>query len=397
MKNKLQWTIFTILLPVIGSFFPKDKELSTLTIPFYSEQLSYSFDPDLVIAAPKTMEEQEIVAFYRNLEETSYESLISTLKKHQSKYNLNDWLVYELTKKIVDHIYTGKSDKQKNLTTWFLLSKLGYDTRLAFLKNQAFIYVRTEEEIFETPLIEDENHRFVGLSEMQQKRSKSSKGVYLLNFLAAPNGKSFSFSLKELPALKIGQQNKTFQFTWNGETFQLPIQIDKTLIDVMDNYPVIAESGYLSTPMSNTLKNSLLPHLRDIIKDKTQKEKLEILVTFTRSAFKYREDEDYFGRSRPMIPDEVFFYPYSDCEDRSAVFFSLVEELLGLPMIVVAFPDHLTIAVGLDEPIGPSIKYKGKKFYICDPTGPSNSSEIGRVPKGYERQSFEILMDNFDE
>ena len=63
-------------------------------------------------------------------------------------------------------------------------------------------------------------------------------------------------------------------------------------------------------------------------------------------------------------------------------------------MIIVAFPDHLTVAVALDQPIGPSIKYKGKKFYIVDPTGPSNSSEIGRVPKGYEKQSFEILMDN---
>ena len=118
---------------------------------------------------------------------------------------------------------------------------------------------------------------------------------------------------------------------------------------------------------------------------------LEIITAFTRSAFNYKTDENHFGRSKPMIREEVFYYPYSDCEDRVAVFFGLVKELLNLPMLVIAFPDHLTIGVALDQPIGPAIRHKGKKYYICDPTGPNNSYEIGRIPKGYERKSFEIL------
>ena len=83
-----------------------------------------------------------------------------------------------------------------------------------------------------------------------------------------------------------------------------------------------------------------------------------------------------------MIADEVFFYPYSDCEDRSALFYALVRELLDLPMIVVAFPDHLTVAVSLEEELpGAVISYQGRRYYICDPTGPVNSSEIGIFPK----------------
>ena len=92
-----------------------------------------------------------------------------------------------------------------------------------------------------------------------------------------------------------------------------------------------------------------------------------------------------------MIADEVFHYPYSDCEDRSALFFCLVKEIIDLPMIIVAFTDHLTIAVALEEEIGDAIRYEGKNYYICDPTGPVNSTDIGAFPSGYRNAKFKII------
>jgi len=368
--------------------------IETLTIPFYSEVLNIQYPLDIKQEFTKKLEETSIVNFYEQLEDTNYEPLLASITKYQSKLRLNDWLVYELTQKIIEEVYINNTRKEKVLANWFLLSKLGYDTRLAFLKNEVFIYVRSIDDIYETPLIEDGGNRFVGLPEMQYKRKSKNKAVYLLNFLPAPNGKDFTFSLADLPYLKADKIQKKFKFDWEETSYEIAIQCDKTLVEVMKKYPVIGETDYIETPFSGTLKKSLLPQIQAIITGKSTKETLEILTTFTRSAFKYREDESYFGKSKPMIRDEVFFYPYSDCEDRSALFYGLVDELLGLPMILVAFPDHLTVAVALEEPIGPSIRYKGKKFYICDPTGPSNSSEIGKVPKGYEKQSFEILADN---
>lgn len=370
--------------------------METVSIPFYSEQIVLTYDAAIKHNFSHKLEEQTIVRYYEALEAANYEPLVNALQNEQERLALNGWLVYELTQKAVAEIYKGNARKTQTLATWFLLSKLGYDTRLAFLKNETFIYVRTLEDIYETPLIEDQGNKFVGLTEMQHKRTSTSKGVYLLNFLASPNGKPFSFSLHQLPQLKPKQQQKKFDFEWADTNYEMTVQCDQTLVKIMEKYPVIGETDYVKTPFSPMLQKSLLPQLKKIIAGKTTKEALEILATFTRSAFTYKEDESYFGRSKPMIRDEVFFYPYSDCEDRSALFFGLVESLLDLPMIIVAFPDHLTVAVALEEPIGPSINYKGKKFYIVDPTGPSNSSEIGRIPKGYEKQSFEILMDNMN-
>ena len=394
MQISLRLSIALFLIPLCYSFLWEKTNKETISIPFYSEQINLTYDSAIKQDFSGKLEEQTIVRYYEALEEADYEPLVNALQKQQKRLALNGWLIYELTQKVVAEIYKDKARKTQTLATWFLLSKLGYDTRLAFLKNETFIYVRTLEDIYETPLIEDQGNKFVGLTEMQYKRTSTSKGVYLLNFLASPNGKPFSFSLNELPQLKSKEQQKKFDFEWATTNYELTIQCDQTLVKVMEKYPVIGETDYVKTPFSPMLQKSLLPQLAKIIAGKTTKEALEILATFTRSAFTYKEDEAYFGRSKPMIRDEVFFYPYSDCEDRSAVFFGLVEALLELPMIIVAFPDHLTVAVALEEPIGPSIGYKGKKFYIVDPTGPSNSSEIGRIPKGYEKQSFEILMDN---
>jgi len=63
-------------------------------------------------------------------------------------------------------------------------------------------------------------------------------------------------------------------------------------------------------------------------------------------------------------------------------------------MIVIAYKDHLTIAVATSQPIGNPIHHGKRKYYICDPTGPSNSGEIGTPPRGYRNKRFEVLEIN---
>jgi hypothetical protein len=60
-------------------------------------------------------------------------------------------------------------------------------------------------------------------------------------------------------------------------------------------------------------------------------------------------------------------------------------------MIVIAYEDHLSIAVSAPNLRGDAVTYNGQVFVFCDPTGPQNSSEIGRIPPGYEDQTFEII------
>jgi hypothetical protein len=162
----------------------------------------------------------------------------------------------------------------------------------------------------------------------------------------------------------------------------------------MEHSPLFEEAKYNQTPLSNSASNSLLPQFKEIFKFKTEIEALEIIAIFTRSAFRYKDDQDYFGRNKPMIGDELFHYPYSDCEDQSALFYYLVDELLQLPMIVIAYYDHLTIAVAITKSIGKPIRFENRKYLICDPTEPHNPEKIENAPNGYRNRSFEVLKTN---
>jgi hypothetical protein len=310
------------------------------------------------------------------------------LRKQQ--FRLNDWLYYDLMKRTVSAMIGSKKDSNVELTCWFLLTKSGFDTRLTYLKDQQFVYVYTEDEIFEVPMITEEGRNFANLTSIPAK-SNSRQALYMLNFTPNPGGQSFGFYLQELPLIKSEIEQKHFSFHYNGKDYEMEVDVDNTSADIMSAYPFIEEQQYLQIPLSRSIAGSLLPKLKSWVNGLSKIETLELLVAFTRSSFQYKEDKEYFGKSKPMIADEVFIYPYSDCEDRSALFFCLAKELVDLPMIIVAFPDHLTVGVALEEEIGAAIRFKGRNYYICDPTGPVNSSDIGGFPYGYERSKFKII------
>lgn len=369
----------------------KSMEISTISVLFYSEVVNIKYHPNMVIDTKLTTNENKMVQYYENLKVTDFQILTNDLQEQKTNFQLNDWLYYELMTAAIDQIFEQKSSLQKTLTTWFLLSQSGYDTRLTYLQNTAYLYVYTEDELFEVPMIEEGNRKFVNLTSLHQKRRKQSI-LYMLNFVANEDGRAFSFNLNHFPSFQAQPMERELEFM-NGNIYhKLKVQTDYTIVELMKKYPVIAEQEYLETPLSPLVQASLLPQLQTMIREKNQQEALKLLVAFTRSAFRYKEDKEHFGKSKPMIADEVFYYKYSDCEDRSALFYTLVRSLLDLPMIIIAFPDHLSIGVALDQaPKGRAIQYQGKSYYLCDPTGPTNSNEIGVFPKGYERQSYEII------
>ena len=363
-----------------------------LSIPFYSEEIQLRHLAVAPIRSLENVREEPLVDWYRQLQAGGqFQTLLYSLTAAKERLQLNDWLYYELIREVAASQAAGGSSLQQRLLCWFLLSESGYDTRLTFLENQVFVYAYTEEGIFDTPMIVEEGRKYINLSSIHERMSNPSVALQLLHFEARPGGKVFSFHLKQWPLLNPLINEQVVHFSWRGQKFSFQVTLDKTVANFMSHYPVFEEYRYLEVPLSTTLAQSLLPQLREVLAGKQQKEALEILAAFTRSAFRYKEDRDHFGKNKPMIADEVFHYPYSDCEDRSALFFNLVRSLLDLPMIVIAYPDHLTIAVALDQPIGPAIRYRDRAYYICDPTGPSNSAVIGQVPEGYEEISFEIL------
>ena len=387
MPRHLLHSILSLLLCLLVTSVTAEK----IQVPFYSENILIEFDEDIRLSTPVKVKEKIMIQYYRDLLKTNFHTLLENLEAKRVEFKLNDWLFFELLRTSVDHILDGQSRLRKELTYWFLLSESGYDTRLTFLGTHTYLYVFTTDELFEVPMIEENERTFVNLTSIQS-HSKPKKALYLLEFIPRPNGKAFGFYLNQLPELRPKLVKKKYQFNYNNQPYQLSLKVDQTIKEIMENYPFFAEKEYLEVPFSSTLNNSLLPQFSALIAGRSKQEALELLVAFTRSSFQYKDDKEFFGKSKPMIADEVFHYEFSDCEDRSALFYSLVKSLLDLPMVVVAFPDHLTIAVAVPEQqSGDHLIFNNRKYFFCDPTGPVNSTTIGKIPSGYENTPFEII------
>lgn len=363
---------------------------ASVTLQFYSTHLNVPYSTDMFNARCNKVEEKSLVDFYHQLEKTDYKVLLANLQEQQIQLHLNDWLFFQLLRTSINEIFQPKSELERELIGWFLLAQAGFDTRMTYLGQRVFVYVYTDDEIFEVPIIEENGRNYANLTSIYMTSKPES--LYLLDFVPRPKGKPFSFGLKQIPNLPATPSKRQLHFQYRDSFYTVNAEYDQTLVNLMRKYPLIAEEEYLEFPMSAPLINSLVPQLQALIRNKNPRQSLELLVAFTRSCFEYREDREFFGKSKPMIADEVFYYQYSDCEDRSALFYGLVKILLDYPMIILAYPNHITVGVELEETIpGVSVVNQGKRYYICDPTGPVNSAAIGIFPEDYAKMPFEII------
>ena len=152
---------------------------------------------------------------------------------------------------------------------------------------------------------------------------------------------------------------------------------NRNLINFYKNYPRPYKrdnkyshwSFYANTPLSEDVKERIYPKLIENIKGKSQQEAANIIINFVQTAFEYKTDDEAWGRERAFFPEETFFYPYSDCEDRAILFTRIVRDLLGLECALLYYPGHLAYAVAFDEDIpGDYVVVNKKRYLVCDPT-----------------------------
>lgn len=359
-------------------------------LPFYAQQINIVYDPGMQIQNPAQLNNTSISQSYRDYGRRPSQVLLNSLLEAKEKYELNDYLFCKLARTSLQVIYSNGSANAREVSLYGLLIDAGFDAILTFRGGRIFVNVYTSEDLFEVPIIDAKGRPYANISCLTGECNGRQR-LYIHNEHPNPRGRSFGFQLKNWPDLGVQPTIKDMSFNYHGVQQTLRVTFDRTMVDIMADYPFIHEYCYLETPLSATLRKSLLPQLRRYLEPLDQEQQLELLASFTRSAFDYKEDNANFGRSKPMVPEELFGYSFSDCEDRSALFFALVRELLGIPMAVVAYDDHLTIAIGSDDIKGDAFTYNDQRYVFCDPTGPKNSSRIGQIPPGYENKNFKII------
>jgi hypothetical protein len=316
--------------------------------------------------------------------------ILKQLNKTSQQLNLNDWGKIKLLSDFGRTL--NLSDNQTLLTLWALLNKDGYDVRIGYHNNSAYLLYHSKQRLYSLPYFKFNNKRYYlySLQNTKTKKIKSYKG----NLNASP--KALNLQLVHPPML-IAQKAKKHNLSmqWKDTKYEFSIPIYKSEISYLNTLPQQQLKNYFKFTPSKHISKSILPALRLATNKMPAIEKVNFLLRFVQTAFPYATDDQQFNYENYLLPDETFYYPASDCEDRSILFAWLITQLTPYQVIALDYPGHIATAVALPEEITPSGKkyiFQGKKFTVTDPT--YINSSIGMEMPQFKNTTPEFIAIN---
>lgn len=361
---------------------------------FFGEPVAFEFDIDSRVDFTDPLSTESIQVFYQNILKTNFAPIVEALIAYKDQHKPDDWLFYQLIRKTAQQI-SPKADNYKRYTLykWFLLSKSGYDAMLAISGDKLLFYVQCDENIYNIPFRIRNGKQYVCLNYHDYGSIDFEKTRFSEIAIKNPEAtKAFSYKITQLPDFKKEDyEEKDLSFNYYQTDYHFKIKLNPEVKNIFANYPVVDYESYFNIPLSRETYTSLIPSLKKYIKGMKTKNGVDYLMRFTRYAFLFESDSMNFGKEKRLSPEQTLLYENSDCDDRAALFFYLVKEIYDLPMIVLAYPKHITIAVQFDKPVGKPIVYNGQRYYICEPTPQKEDLGIGQSLPELKKINYEVV------
>lgn len=329
--------------------------------------------------------EADVADAWKDICKRDYEQMVKDCMTIKKEKNLNDWAYLLFTKQIGMQLYGAGNTNNIVFLQMFLLNKSGYKARLAKIDEQLKLMIAPAGTIYGTPYLTIGGNKYY----VFEPTPGGSMGIYTYKQDFANAKNLVRLSIDGIPAFSMEEHERQLAST-NGAV-KVQTLVNKNLIDFYYDYPQCDVVIHYKTPMSDELRSSLYPQLKTAILDKSQKDAANILLNFVQTAFEYKTDGEQFGFEKPNFPDETFYYPYCDCEDRAMLYSTLVKDLLGLDAILLDYPNHIASAVRFTENIPGDyvVLDDGSKYLICDPT--YIGAPIGSCMEQYKEVAPEII------
>jgi hypothetical protein len=341
-----------------------------------------------------SLSEKAILNFYAAACAADYTPVVNQLLAYKNQHRLDDWLYYQLIRKTAQQISPKAANYyQYTLYKWLLLVQSGYNATLSVAGDKILFYVQSDESIYNIPSHIKNGKQYVCLNyhdyggniDFTQNKFKP------VNITVPGAEKAFSYKVTHLPDFSpVEYAEKEIGFSYNETDYHFTIKLNPQIKTIFANYPVVDYESYFNIPMSHETYLSLIPLLKKQVKGMNEKNGIDFLMRFTRYAFLFEPDSRQFGNEKRLSPEQTLLYGQSDCEDRAALFFYLVKEIYNLPMIVLTFPEHVTIAIKFDKPVGTPIIYKGMKYSVCEPTPQQTDLAIGQLSPKLIKTPYEV-------
>lgn len=290
------------------------------------------------------------------------EGVLQTIKNDISKYRMGDWQTYNYLKRYAAKL-TGDPNTQ-TLVTDLLLVALGYDAHLGTANgNELVILMPFDHMVYARPYLEQNGRKYYIFN---HERYGEAKTIYTYDAdNSEMNLHAMDLVLKQEPLLP----NKPKTYSFQSSKIKISGSVNSNLVALMDGYPQMPVPGYAKSKFSNSTRSSVVAQVKSQVAGMPTLTAINTILDFVQKAFEYATDDQQFGYEKPFFFDEMLYYPYCDCEDRSVFYTYLLRNVLGIDCQLVHFPGHEAAVVVLPSQInGTAYRYNGKVYYISDPT-----------------------------
>lgn len=311
------------------------------------------------------------------------DQLIADIFSFKIKYKLNDWGLFLLVKEVCNHLPQLSDENVCTLFRHFILFSYGYNIRLGIIDRTIVLLVPFRETIYnQSFLCEDKKKYFL----FTDKALQSSTIVRTLPIFKDKTKKVFSLEIKE--NMDLGNNSYDIPYVYQDTRFN--ITMNKERIRFFQNIPSTDLNIYTNAVADPIFENGLFSFLNQFNDHESVSETLNDLLHFCQSAFTYKTDEEQFGYEKTFFPEETFFYPFSDCEDRAILFTYIVRKTLKLDTILLKYSDHVVAGVALNGNIpGTYIQFDNKRYLLCDPS--YRKADIGQCMSVYKNEIPQII------
>lgn len=354
-----------------------------LEIVFFGNTVTFSFDPKWKNyrlsggAKPEAMSD-----FWTMMSGSNYEQTIRTINDVQRDLKLDDWGGVTLWRSVVQALQPGRKSEQ-NLLLWYFLVKSGEDVRLGYAGDDVHLFVAMKQPVYSTKFTKVANQTYYAV--LATDHGDSIRSFYTYEASYPEKLRPLDIQSASTGFTKTVTAKRVLAFEYKGKTIKLNVPYDRRLVEYFDSFPQSEFELYFDTDGSSLLHRGLLPELKKYTDLMGEEEKVDFLLAFVQKAFAYKTDDAQFGHERYFFVEESLFFPYNDCEDRSVIFSWLVRELVGIKVIGLLYPGHMTTAVSLKhmKPEYSTVTYQGSKFAISDPT--YIGASVGMAMPSYEK------------
>lgn len=330
----------------------------------------------------KSLKENDIADAYEAMYGTDYKELLKDCRQIVTDLALNDWGVFTLLRTVADAYCP--TENESVVMQQFLLNEMGYKAKMARKadENKMLLFVATDCQIYGHPYMKQGGLTYYNINGNQpcafymcQKDAPSAK-----NSLQMALGKAPAFG-----GVTVSSTHKA-----QGSAATVTVDVPKALMDFYNSYPQCDYSVYFHAPVNQEVADALMSSLAPLIQGKSEAEAANILINFVQTGFQYATDGEQFGYEKPFFVEELFYYPYCDCEDRSVLYSYLVRKLLGLDVVLLDYPNHIATAVCFNGDVsGDYLMVDGRKYTVCDPT--YIGASIGMTMPAYKTVAAKVL------